>query len=109
MCFTMGCIAASVWLVTCRLMSLTCIVVVCFIEIFLIGYILVCLVACIILAGLISSIVHSCLIICVYAYVWMVKHCLCMFMVACGQVYSEVMMVVVMHEVVVCVVVEVMH
>jgi len=58
---------------------------------------------------LISSIVHSCLIICVYAYVWMVMNHLCMLMFACGQVYSDVMMVAVMHEVVVCIVVEVMH
>jgi len=58
---------------------------------------------------LISSIVHACLVVCVYAYVWMVMHRLCMFMIACGQVYNDVMMVVVRHEVVVCVVVEVMH
>ena len=73
------------------------------------GYIRVCLVAGIILAGLISSIVRSCLVICVYVYVWMVVHHLCMFMFANGQVYSDVMMVVIMHEVMVCVVVEVMH
>jgi len=36
-------------------------------------------------------------------------HRLCMFMFSCGQVYSDIMMVVVMHEVVVCVVVEFMH
>jgi len=55
----------------------------------------VCLVACTILAGLISSIVYSCLIIRVCACVWLIMHCLCMFMVACGQVYKDVMMVVV--------------
>ena len=90
-------------------MSLTCIIVVCLVAILHVGHILVSLVACIILAGLISSIFYSCWIICVYAYVWMVMHRLCMFMFSCGQVYSDVMMVVVMHEVVVCVVVEVMH
>jgi len=42
----------------------------------MLGYILVCLFAGTILAGLISSIVHSCLVICVYAYVWIVMHCL---------------------------------
>lgn len=73
------------------------------------GYILVCLVACTILASLILSIVHSCLVTCVYAYVWMVMHRLCMFMFACDEVYSEVMMVVFMHEVMVCVIIEVMH
>ena len=66
----------------------------------MIDYILVCWVACIIISGLISSIVHS-LTIRVYAYVWMVMHQLCMFMSTCGQVYNDVM-VVVMHEVVVC-------
>ena len=72
------------------------------------GYILVCLVACIILAGLISSIVHSCLIICAYAYVYLVTYYLCMFMFTCGQVYHDVVDVV-MHEVVVCVVSKVAH
>ena len=90
-------------------MSLTCIVVVCLVTILLVGDILICLVECIILSGLISSIVHSCLIICIYAYVWKVMHHLCMLMFACGQVYSDIVMVVVMSEVVVCVVVEVMH
>jgi len=75
----------------------------------MLGYILVCLVACIILAGFILSIFHPYLIIRVYAYVWMVMHRLCMFMFAYSQVYSDAMMVVIMHEVVVCVIVEVMH
>jgi len=77
-------------------MSLTCITV-------------VCLIACIILVVFISNIIHSCLVICVYAYMWVVMHRLCMFMFSCGQVYSDIMMVVFMHEVMVCVVVEVMH
>jgi len=73
------------------------------------GYILVCLVACIILAGLISNNFHSCLVICVYEYVWMVMYRLCMLIFSCGLVYSDVMIVVFMHEIMSCVVVEVMH
>jgi len=64
------------------------------------GYILVYLVMCIILVVLVSSIVRLYLITCVYACVWLVTHCLCMLMFACGQVYNDVV-VVVMHEVVV--------
>jgi len=69
---------------------------------------LVCLVAHIILVGLVTSIVHLCLITCVYACVWLVRNFLCMLMFTCGQVYNDVM-VVVMHEVMMCVVVKVMH
>ena len=72
----------------------------------MLGYILVCLVACTILAALSSNIVHSCLIIRVYAYVWMVMHHLCMFMFAYSQVYGDIMIMVVMHEVVVSIVID---
>jgi len=74
----------------------------------ILGYILVCLVACIILVGLISSMVHSFLIICAYVHVYLVTYCLCMFTFSCGQEYSDVV-VVVMHEVMVCAIVKVIH
>lgn len=90
-------------------MPLTCVIVVC-----LVTLLQVWLHSCMLgrmyhSCRLISNIIHSCLTICVYAYVCMVMHCSCMLMFACGQVYSDIMMVVVMHEVMVCVVVEVMH
>lgn len=68
----------------------------------------VCLVTCIILVGLVSSIIRLCLITSIYACVWLVTHCLYMLMFACGQVYNDVV-VVVMHEVVVGIVDKVMH
>ena len=71
-------------------------------------FILVCLITCTSLVGLVTSIVHLCLITCVYACAWLVTHCLCMLMFAYGQVYSDVM-VVFMHEVIVCVVDKVIH
>lgn len=96
-------------MITCQCISVTCIIVVFLVTLLLVGYIFVRLVACIILVGLISSIIHSCLILHVYAHVWMVMDHLCMFMFACGQCYNDAMMVVIMHEVMVCVFVEVMH
>ena len=45
---------------------------------------------------------------CVFMSVWLIVHCLCMLVFTCGQVYSDVV-VVVMHEVIVCVVDMVMH
>lgn len=73
------------------------------------GYILVCLVTCISLVGLVISIVRLCLITCVHAYVWFITNFLCVLMVSCSHVYNGVMVVVVMHEVMVCVVDMVMH
>ena len=72
------------------------------------GYILVCLVTCIIIVDLVTSVVRLCLIVCVYACVWLVTHCLCMLMFACGQVYNNAV-VVFMHEVMVCIIDKVMH
>ena len=71
-------------------------------------FILVCFITCIILIGLLSSIIHSCSIIRFYACLLLVTHCLCMLMFACGQVYNDVMLVF-MHEVMVCVFDMVMH
>jgi len=71
-------------------------------------FIHVFLFACIIHVGLVSSIICSCLIVYVCACVWFVMHYLCIFMFSCGKVYNDVM-VVIMHEVVVCVVDKVMH
>lgn len=71
-------------------------------------YILVCLVVCIILVGLVTNIVPLCSIKCVHAYVWLIMHCLCMLRVACGNVYSRVM-VVVTHEVISCIIDMVLH
>jgi len=90
------------------MISYMSIYVTCMYHCSMFGYILVLFVACIILASSISSIVHSFLIICSYAYVQLVTYFLCMFMFACGQVYNDVV-VVVLHEVVVCVFVKVMH
>lgn len=71
-------------------------------------YHFVCLVTCIVLISLVSIIVHLCLILGVYVCLWLITNCLCMLMFACGQVYNGVM-VVVTHEVVVCIVDKVMH
>lgn len=95
-------------MVTCCYISLTCIILHAWLHYCMFGYILVCLVTCIILVGLVTSIVHLYLTTCVYACVWLVTHCLCMLMFACGQVYSDAV-VAVMHEVVVCIVDKVMH
>ena len=45
---------------------------------------------------------------CVVMSVWLIMHFLCMLMFTCGQVYSDLVFVV-MHELMVCVVDMVMH
>ena len=45
---------------------------------------------------------------CVGMSVWLIMHCLCTLVFTCGHVYSDVV-VVVMHNVMVCVVDMVMH
>jgi len=90
-------------------MSLTCIVTICLVT-FLHVWLHSCMLGCMYRSCRFDfkycsfMLGHMCLCICVNG-----MHCLCMFMFACGQVYSDIMMVVVMHEVMVCFVVEVMH
>lgn len=69
------------------------------------GYIVVCLVTFLyawlhVSFFLVTSIVHLGLITCVYACIWLVTHLLCMLMFACGQVYND-LVVFVMLEVMV--------
>jgi len=52
---------------------------------------------------LITRIDRLCSTTCIYSYVQLIWHCLCMLMVACGNVYNGVM-VFVMHEVIACIV-----
>jgi len=74
----------------------------------MLGYILVCLVACIILVSLVSSIVHLCSIICIHACV--VDYALLMHVDVCmWSCVSGVMVVIFMHEIMLCVADMAMH
>ena len=85
-------------MVTFCYMSLTCIIVVCLVT-FLYVWFHSCMLGCM---------YHSCRFDFKYCS-FMLGHNLCMFMFLKGQVYIDVMMVVDMHEVMVCVVIEVLH